>query len=172
MSGTVCEEKVFSKIYRNYSKDVHDYLYYKFGNQIEISDITQNVFIKLWSNCNKVSPDKARAFLFTIAKNLMLNELKHQRIILGYQKISPKNYTNESPEFLLEEKQFLDKYQAALGKLTEEQRVVFSLSKIEGKKLIEIAEMLNITKKVVEYRLYAAYKIIKDELKELEEFSG
>ena len=172
MSQTVCEEEVFSTIYRNFSKDVHDYLYYKFGNQIDINDVIQNVFIKLWDNCKKVSPGKARAFLFTIARNLMLNELKHQKIILGYQKITPRNYTNETPEFLLEEKQFLIKYQAALGKLTEEQRVVFSLSKIEGKKLAEIAEMLNLTKKVVEYRLYTAFKIIKDEIKELEKFSG
>jgi len=172
MSETVCEDKVFSTIYRNYSKDVHNYLYYKFGNQIDISDIIQNIFIKLWDNCKKVSPDKARAFLFTIAKNLVLNEIKHQKIILGYQKISPKNYTNETPEFLLEEKQFLVKYQAALGKLSEEQRVVFSLSKIEGKKLTEKAEMLNLKKKVVEYRLYTAFKIIKDEIKELGIFSG
>jgi len=172
MSQTVCEEEVFSTIYRNFSKDVHDYLFYKFGNQIDINDVIQNVFIKLWDNCKKVSPGKARAFLFTIARNLMLNELKHQKIILGYQKITPRNYTNETPEFLLEEKQFLIKYQAALGKLTEEQRVVFSLSKIEGKKLAEIAEMLNLTKKVVEYRLYTAFKIIKDEIKELEKFSG
>jgi len=172
MSQTVCEEEVFSTIYRNFSKDVHDYLYYKFGNQIDINDVIQNVFIKLWDNCKKVSPGKARAFLFTIAKNLMLNELKHKKIILGYQKITSRNYTNETPEFLLEEKQFLVKYQAALGKLSEEQRVVFSLSKIEGKKLTEIAEMLNLTKKVVEYRLYTAFKIIKDEIKELGIFSG
>ncbi len=172
MSETVCEEKVFSTIYNNYSKDVHDYVYYKFGNQIDINDIIQNVFIKLWDNCKMVSVGKARAFLFKVAKNLVFNELKHQKVVLEYQKISPKNYTNETPEFLLEEEQFLKKYQAALSKLSEEQRVAFSLSKIEGKKHTEIAEMLNITKKVVEYRIYTAFKIIKEEIKELEKFSG
>lgn len=172
MPTTVCEEKVFSKIYRDFSKDVHDYLYYKFGNQIDIEDIVQNVFMKLWHNCKMVSSEKARAFLFTIAKNLVLNELKHQKIELEYQKFTPKSHTNETPEFLLQEKQFLAKYQEALSKLTEEQRVVFLLSKIEGKKLIEIAEMLSLTKKVVEYRLYTAFKVIKDEIKELENFSG
>jgi len=167
MSDTVCDDKVFSTIYRDYSKDVHDYLYYKFGSQIEINDVIQDVFIKLWDNCKTVTPNKARAFLFRVAKNMMLNISKHQKIVLNYQKVSPKNYTNETPEFLLEEEQFLNKYQTALSKLTEEQRVVFSLSKIEGKKHKEIAEMLSITQKVVEYRIYTAFEIIKSEIKEL-----
>ena len=167
MSETVCDEKVFSTIYRDYSKDVHDYLYYKFGDQIELNDVVQDVFIKLWDNCKAVMPNKARAFLFRVAKNMMLNAFKHQKIILNYQKIAPKNYTSETPEFLLEEEQFLNKYQTALSKLTEEQRVVFSLSKIEGKKHREIAEMLNITQKIVEYRIYTAFEIIKSEIKEL-----
>ena len=167
MSETVCDEKVFSTIYVDYSKDVHDYLYYKFGSQVEINDVVQDVFIKLWDNCKTVTLNKARAFLFRVAKNMMLNISKHQKIILNYQKIAPKNYTVETPEFLIEEEQFLNKYQTALSKLTEEQRVVFSLSKIEGKKHKEIAEMLNITQKVVEYRIYTAFEIIKGEIKEL-----
>ena len=167
MSETVCDEKVFSTIYRRFSKDVHDYLYYKFGNQININDISQDVFIKLWDNCKLVSIDKARAFLFRVAKNMTLNELKHQKVILNYKAVAPKNYTIETPEFLFEEKQFLIKYQKALSKLTEEQRIVFSLGKIEGKKHKEIAEMLEITQKVVEYRIYTAFEIIKGEIKEI-----
>lgn len=167
MSDTVCDEKVFSTIYKRFSKDVHDYLYYKFGNQININDISQDVFVKLWDNCKKVSIDKARAFLFRVAKNMTLNELKHQKVILNYEVFAPPNYTNESPEFLLEEEQFLIKYQTALSKLTEEQRVAFSLSKIEGKKHKEIAEMLGITQKVVEYRIYTAFEMIKSEIKEI-----
>ena len=48
--------------------------------------------------------------------------------------------------------------------LTEEQRVAFTLSKIEGKKQAEIAEILGVTKKVVEYRIYSAFAILKKEL--------
>lgn len=167
MPETVCNEKVFSTIYKRFSKDVHDYLYYKFGNQININDISQDVFIKLWDNCKSVSIDKARAFLFRVAKNMTLNELKHQKVILSYEAFAPKNYTNETPEFLLEEEQFLIKYQTALSLLTEEQRIAFSLSKIEGKKHKEIAEMLGITQKVVEYRIYSAFEIIKSQIKEI-----
>ena len=166
MPDNVCNEKVFSTIYNEYSKDLHDYLYYKYGDQFNPNDKVQDAFIKLWDNCKEVTLNKAKGFLFMVAKNMVLNDIKHQNIVLKHQQIKPKDYTNETPEFLLEKEQFLQKYQRALSNLTEEQRVVFLLNKVEGKKHIEIAEMLNITKKVVEYRIYTAFAKIKSEIKE------
>ena len=166
-NNSVCDEKNFSTIYNEYSKSLHDYLYYKYGSQFDPNDTVQEAFIKLWKNCKEVTLDKAKGFVFMVAKNMMLNEIKHQKIVLKYQEIKPKNYTNETPEFIFEKEQFLKKYQRALTKLSEEQRVAFLLNKTEGKKHQEIADMLNITKKVVEYRIYSAFKIIKSEIKEL-----
>jgi len=162
----ICKENVFSDIYKKYSKDLYTYLYFKFGNQVEINDKIQEAFIKLWNNCKKVAPNKARAFLFKISKNMILNEIKHQNVVLKYQQIKPKNYTNENPEFLLEEKQFLQKYQHALSKLTEEQRVAFLLNKVKGKKPKEIAEMFGVTRRVIENRIFVAYKKLRKEIKE------
>jgi len=162
----ICKETIFSDIYKKYSKDLYTYLYFKFGNQVEINDKIQEAFIKLWDNCKKVSPNKARAFLFKISKNMILNEIKHQNVVLKYQQIKPKSYTNENPEFLLEEKQFLQKYQLALGKLTEEQRVAFLLNKVKGIKPIEIAEMLGVTRRVIENRIFVAYKKLKNDIEE------
>jgi RNA polymerase sigma-70 factor (ECF subfamily) len=164
--SSVCEEKVFATIYNNFSKDLHDYLYYKYGGQFDPNDKVQEAFIKLWDNCKKVILKDAKGFLFTVARNLVLNDIKHHKIVLKHQKIKPKDYTYETPEFLMEKEQFLEKYEKALAKLSEEQRVAFLLNKVEGKKHREIAEMLNVTKKVVEYRIYSAFSIIKSHIKE------
>ena len=166
MSNNVCEEKIFASIYKDYSKDLHDYLYYKYGDQFDPNDKVQEAFIKLWNNCKEVTFEKAKGYLFMIAKNMTLNAIKHQKIILKHREVKPKDYTNENPEFILEKKQFYQKYQRALAKLSEEQRVIFLLNKTEGKKHQEIADMLHITKKAVEYRIYTAFKIIKEEIKE------
>lgn len=168
MPDNVCDEKIFSSIYNDYSKDLHDYLYYKYGNQFDVNDKVQEAFLKLWENCKKVVLKDAKGFVFMVAKNMMLNEFKHQKIVLKYQDVKPKNFTNETPEFILEKEQYLQKYQRALSTLTEEQRVVFLLNKVEGKKHKEIAEILNITKKVVEYRIYTAFSKIKIELKKFD----
>jgi RNA polymerase sigma-70 factor (ECF subfamily) len=161
---TICNEKVFAELYDKYAKDLHDYLYYKYGYQSNINDKIQEAFIKLWKNCINVAHDKARAYLFKVSKNMMLNEFKHQKIVLKHRQIKPKSYTNEDPEFLLQEKEFLNRYEKALASLKEEQRVAFLLNKVEGKRHKEIAEMLGVTRRVVESRIYTAFKKIKEQV--------
>ena len=81
------------------------------------------------------------------------------------QDIKPNEFTNnESPEFILEKEQFLERYKKVLSNLNEEQRVAFLLNKVEGKKHSEIADMLGVTQKVVEYRIYSAFNILRSEL--------
>ena len=164
LSENICQEAAFERVYNKYSNDVHDFLYYKYGAQFNPSDKVQDAFIKLWDNCKQVTFAKAKSFLFTVANNMMLNEIKHQKVVLNHQKLKPKHYTNETPEFVLEQEQYLEKYNAVLSKLKEEQRVAFLLSKVEGKKHSEIAELLGVTQKVVEYRIYTAFNILKKEL--------
>lgn len=163
-NDSICKEPIFEGIYNQYAKDLHDFLYYKFGEQFNPNDKTQEAFIKLWEHCKTVPLEKAKSFLFTVANNMVLNDIKHHKVVLKHQLLKPEDHTNETPEFLLEKKQYLESYQNALSKLTEEQRVAFLLNKVEGKKHQEIADMLGVTKKVVEYRIYTAFDILKKEL--------
>lgn len=94
----------------------------------------------------------------------MLNEIKHQKVVLKYRSQKEDGFTHESPEFLMQKDEYFKKYQEVLSKLTEEQRTAFLLSKVEGKKHTEIAEMLGVTRKVVEYRIYSAFDTLKSEL--------
>ncbi len=160
----VCDEAVFSRIYVKYSKELYSYLYYRFGESLSPNDKMQDAFIKLLYNCTKVSPEKARSFVYKVATNMTLNELKHQKVVLKYRELKPNEYSMESPEFLLEHDEFLKKYQSALARLTEDQRVSFLMNKVEGKKHAEIAEILGVTRKAVENRIYTAYNKLKNEL--------
>jgi len=159
----ICEEHMFSSIFKKYSKPLHDFLYYKFGDQLNPKDKVQEAFIKLWQNCAKVTPDKAKSFVFTTANNLMLNEVAHQKVVLNYAQSKPKHYTNENPEFLMQEDEYMKKIQSALSNLTEAQRTAFLMNRIEGKKFKEIATLLDISTKAVEKRIYGALdKLRKD----------
>lgn len=164
LNDNICDTSIFSSIYNKYAKDLQNFLYYKYGSEYNPGDKVQDAFVKLWDNCKKVGYSKARSYLFTVANNLMLNEIKHQKVVLKYSFKTPKHYTNESPEFILEKEQFFERYKKTLESLTEEQRVAFLLSKAEGKKHSEIAEILGVTQKVVEYRIYSAFKILREEL--------
>ncbi|MFD0860742.1 RNA polymerase sigma factor [Sungkyunkwania multivorans] len=162
-----CEEHIFSALFRKHSKNLHDFLFYKYGEMSNPADLVQEAFLKLWDNCKKVPPSKARSFLFTIANNLMLNELTHKKVVLKHQKLKPKEYTNENPEFLLEESEYLTKLENAIAKLTEAQREAFLLNRVEGKKHREIAEILGISSKAVEKRIYGALSALRKEIDEI-----
>lgn len=167
LDKNVCEEFLFNSLFKKHAQDLNNFLYYKFGDRLNPKDKTQEAFIKLWENCKKVTPEKAKSYLFTIGNNLMLNEVKHQKVVLKYQQIKPNRNNNETPEFVLEEKQYMDKLQNALAKLTDAQRVTFLMNRIEGKKHKEIAELLGISTKAVEKRIYGALKKLREDISEL-----
>ncbi len=163
----ICDKKRFSKLYEKHAQNLGNFLYYKFGSNLNPSDKVQDAFIKLWENCAKIAPEKAKSFLFTVANNLMLNAVKHQKVVFKYQEVKPTDYTNESPEFVLRKKEFLQRYERALANLKEEERIAFMLNKIDGKTHKEVAEILGVTKKVAEHRIYSAFNKLKSQLDEL-----
>lgn len=156
LSG-ICKENIFSGFFKSHAKALRNYLYYKFGNEDQAEDITQEAFIKLWQNCADVPLEKAKSYVYTIANNASLNVIAHQKVVLNYAKNSGKREsTNESPEFILEEDQFKTKLLNAIEKLNETQRVAFLMHRIDGKKYAEIATELNISIKAVEKRIHLA----------------
>lgn len=164
LNDDICDENLFSSIYNKYIQDLNSFLYYKYGSLLGPEDKAQEAFIQLWNNCAKVSSDKAKSFLFTVANNLMLNEVKHQKVVLKYKEIKSDYSDNESPEFLLEHEQYLQKYQKALENLSEVQRVAFLLNRVEGKKHSEIAEILGITLRAARKRIYSAVENLRKEI--------
>ena len=161
----ICEEITFSTFFRSHAKGLRNYLFYKFGNEEQAEDVTQEAFIKLWENCANVPPEKAKSFLYTVANNTTLNQIAHQKVVLEYAKKSaPGGTDNQSPEFLLEEEQFKAKLQKAIAKLSEAQRTAFLLHRIDGKKYHEIAEILGISVKAVEKRIHGALLELRKEI--------
>lgn len=167
LQENICEPQLFERLYKKHAKNLHDFLYYKFGEHLNPEDKVQEAFIKLWQNCSKIAPAKAKSYLFTTANNLMLNAVAHQKVVLRHHKRPQKHSTNESPEFVLQEKEYHQKLQNAIANLTEAQRVAFLLNRVEGKRFKEIAELLDISTKAVEKRIYGALKKLRKDIKEL-----
>ncbi|WP_442266459.1 RNA polymerase sigma factor [Tenacibaculum sp. ZS6-P6] len=160
----ICNENLFSSFFNKHFKDLYNFLYYKFGEKLNPEDKVQEAFLKVWQNCHRITPDKAKSFLYTTANNLMLNQVNHEKVKLKYAEIPQKKSTNESPDFVLEEKEYMNKIQNAISNLTESQRVAFLLNRIEGKRFKEIAEILGISVKAVEKRIYGALKKLREDI--------
>lgn len=160
-SDTLCKESTYTAIFKEYAKTLHNYLYYKTGNLSLTKDLTQEAFTRLWKNCASVLPQNARGYVFKIANNLLINEYKHQKVVLQHQAIPALDRTNESPEFLLQEKELKTRLEQAIADLPEKQRVVFLMSRIDKKTYQEIAAIIGISKQAVEKRMYNALDTLR-----------
>ncbi|WP_298901126.1 RNA polymerase sigma factor [uncultured Psychroserpens sp.] len=161
---SMCDEKTYELFFKTHSQVFRNYIYYKCGDIQQAEDIVQDTFIKLWKNCAKVALEKAKSYMFTLANNAFLNQVAHKKVVLEYQKTIVNQQTNESPEFVLEEKEFLTKLNMAIADLPEKQRVVFLLSRIDKKKYREISELLGISVKAVEKRMSQALETLRKKI--------
>jgi RNA polymerase sigma-70 factor (ECF subfamily) len=167
ISNNVCEEETFSQIYNDYGKTIWNFLYFKCGDNAQADDLVQDAFIKLWQNCKKVSREKAKSFLYTVSNNMFLNQVAHQKVVLQYAQLQPYKMDTQSPQYLLEEKQYHQRLQNAIANLTDAQRTAFLLNRIEGKKYAEIAKILDISVKAVEKRMSHALASLRKEIEEI-----
>jgi RNA polymerase sigma factor (sigma-70 family) len=159
----VCDDQTYSQLFRTHSKTVFNYIYYKFGNEEKARDAVQEAFVKLWENCAKVSPEKAKSYVYTVANNLYLNVIKAEKVRLKHRKDGTTT-TRQDPEFLMEEQQFKEKLEQALSALPENQRTTFLLNRIDGKKYAEIAEIEGVGIKAIEKRMHLALKALREQI--------
>lgn len=165
---SLCEEVNFKEVYLKNVQAATNFAFYKCGDRDAALDIVQDAFAKIWEHCSQIELSKAKTYLFTSINNLFLNTVKHQKVVLAYAKDTPNlDRTNQNPEYILEEEEFKVKLQNAIASLSEAQREVFLMNRIDGKKYREIAEELDISQKAVEKRMSGALKILKEQIENI-----
>ncbi len=168
--NTICNETTFQLFFKTNASLLRNYLYYKYGNATDVDDVVQEAFIKLWNNCEKTTSKTAKSYLFRIATNLSISILRHHTVKLKYNKevkYINNNSTPESPEFILEEKEFLVKLQNAISSLPDRQREVFLLNRIEKKTYKEIAELSEVSVKAIEKLMSKALLKLRYQIKNI-----
>ena len=162
--NNICNTSTFERIYQEYAKELRRFLFFKTQDIQQAEDILQDSFIKLWDNCSKVNIEKVKSYLFTVASNTFLNTVKHQAVVRKHQASLSISKTNESPEFIMMEQEFLEKLERVIASLPERQREVFLMNRIDKKKYKDIAAELNISVKAVEKLMHAALIVMRKEI--------
>lgn len=156
------DPQIFQSVFNAHAESVRNFLYFRCKDLTRAEDLTQEAFLKLWQNRHKVPQAKAKSYIFTVANNLFLDEVKHLKVVFKYQQQHKvANTTSESPQYVLEEKEFHARLQAAVSQLPEKSRVVFLMNRVEKLSYKEIAERLEISVKAVEKRMSRALKTLR-----------
>lgn len=138
--------------YNSYQRTVQLFLKSYCADEAELDEITQETFIRLWENRQKIRAElNVKNLLFTIAKNKAIDQVRHTRshakVIKLQQQERPENYNTLDHIILADYNRVLA---VAMMQLPPRNREVFALSRNTHLSNAEISEKLNISVKAVE----------------------
>jgi RNA polymerase sigma-70 factor, ECF subfamily len=162
------DKKALDELFYFYNKRIYLFCLNYFHNKEESEEIVQEVFLKIWLNRKSIiCNDSFESYIFTLAKNLIANNIKKKVYYKAYQDykynvVDGKSNSTEN-EVIYNELELI--YNKALQVLPEKRKQIFLLSRKEGLSYKQIAERLNISIKTVETQMQLALNHFKEILR-------
>lgn len=161
-------KSAFETLMQNYYPRVLNFVYRFAGNKEIAEDLAQEVFLRVFKYGPRYKPkSKFQTWLYTIAKNLSLNELRKNKDVIASLD-EPATFGNEdlqkqidNPERSGVDEELIRKEKAmvirqAINGLPENQRLAVILRRYDNFSYVEIAETLGVSDKAVKSLLSRA----------------
>ena len=171
------DQAAFGTLVHTYSAQVLQTCFRFLLDQADAEDISQEVFIEVYQSIKGFKgQSKLSTWIYRIAVTKCLDELKKRnrkkRIssvgkLLHLEDVANWLGGGSRPDKKTEENETFQLVMAALNTLPDNQRIAFTLSKIEGYTNSEIAEIMNTTTVAVESLIYRGKKQTGDILKSI-----
>ncbi|MBI2601339.1 sigma-70 family RNA polymerase sigma factor [Candidatus Daviesbacteria bacterium] len=141
------DKDAFGQIYKLYLKKIYRFVYFSVRNKELAEDLTQTTFYKAWISLPKFSVEEGtiQAFLFTIARHLIIDESRKKKEISatsfgeGFEQFLSDD---PGPEELAFKQEIKDFVWHALRKLKTSERNIIVLRFFEELEYSEIAQII------------------------------
>ena len=130
-------------------------------------DVVQEVFFKLWKNREElVITTTIKSYLFRAVRNGCMNVIDHISIREAHKIINEEDIKDSESNFIDETiiSELEQRIKETIDQLPPERRKIFIMSRYEGLKYREIADLLNLSLKTVENQMYQALKFLRERL--------
>ncbi len=160
-------EYAFQLIYDKHRNRIYNTAIRFLKSPIIAQDVVQEVFLKLWFERNNINESKPlEAWLYTVAKNNILNKLR--KIASDWKAIdnlsNSQLQTINNTDFKLIDKDYKRYLDLALSQLSDQQKMVFTLSREEKLTYIQIGQKMGISPLTVKTHLSRALYTIRKQL--------
>lgn len=158
------DELAFRVVFNHYSDRLYSYTLKLTDNEELSEEIVMDAFIKIWCNRAELSTITSfNSYLFTIVRNRAFTAIKrrsHEALIIANLSLSSSEYQDctEDTVSYNESRHLLNQ---AIEQLPPQQKLVYSMSRVEGLKYEEIADQLNLSKNTVKAHLKKALCTIR-----------
>jgi RNA polymerase sigma-70 factor (ECF subfamily) len=135
------------------------------GNNSEVEDIAQQVFVRVWRNAKRYVPRaKFTTWLLKITRNLVFNELRrrsrHAQVPLQVEAEDEERPIRDeratAPDASLLEQELQDAIESAIAQLPETQRMAVVLRRYDDLSYEQIADVLDQSVPAVKSLLFRA----------------
>lgn len=147
------DKKDFKFLFDTYFDAIKNYVFYRIGDIDLATDITQDVFVRIWEKQMALEVNNAKYMLYKIAKDMLVSKYRKTEVENKYTTRMQFETTELVTDNSFDYKQLKLTYELALGQLPEKQRTVFLMSRIDELKYADIAQRLDISIKTVEKRM-------------------
>jgi RNA polymerase sigma-70 factor (ECF subfamily) len=162
------DELAFREIYERHWYGLFQAVRHKLGSQETAEEIVQEIFTSLWQKRAESSITHLSSYLHTAVKFRVIDFLRTEYHRKHYLTIGrpPEAELDFSTEEAVAANDLSAALASSVEQLPEQTREVFRLSRTEHRTVPEIAALLNISPKTVEYHLTRALKLLRSGLRD------
>jgi RNA polymerase sigma-70 factor (ECF subfamily) len=155
----------YEEIYKRYWPILYGIALKQTSSKQDAEELVQNVFERNWKNRETIVIKNIGAYLTVSLRNIIIDFFRQKNVEKRFQ----DNQDFEEDANLTEDEvnrvQLLNLMDNLLQQLPEKTQIVFKLSRYEGKSIKDIAELMGLTDKAVEYHITQSIKHLKKFLK-------
>lgn len=166
------DKSAYQTLVKQHIKSISHFAFRILGNQKDTEDITQEVFLRLWTNAEKWKADKSKltTWLHRITHNLCIDYLrKHGRVQTQDSFDDEQDdslSTNSEPREARSDD--VKRLNEAISLLPENQRTALTLCHYQGFSNKEAADIMNISVKALESAIARAKRSLREKIQNSE----
>lgn len=164
------ETELYADIVREYQQIVANLTYKLCGNKLEVEEVTQQVFVELYTALPRFRFDsKLSSFIYRITVNVVCKMMNKSKRFISADAFEDRPETpsddRNAEQHMIHQEQ-LHQLRVAIGHLKDEQRTALVLYTFEDFSYNQIAEVMQCSLSKVESLIFRAKKNLAKELKQ------